>query len=297
MTFLRLGTACAVLDDEGRVLLSQRGDLRVWNLPGGRVDAGELLAETAAREVREETGVIAHIERPVGLYYLAGWNRLNVVYAGWPLGGSLLEKTNESRANGYFDLRHLPDSVRWEWLLFDVISDERPLPRIIETPPDELRRVRRQFRLRWLKNLLSGRPEPRYPRFEVRVVGLVWDEGHRWVLTLPDTRGRTLPRVVCSGARAPWDELAAALSRYGNPIFHWVGLWQDAARDKLEFVFAATIEESDLPWPAEWSTARNAALTGQDAAYIERVRPAYARDPVWTIVQEAETIIESKEAV
>lgn len=294
MAFLRLGAACAVLDDEGRVLLSRRGDLNVWNLPGGRVDAGELLTETAAREVQEETGVIAHVERAVGLYYLEGWNRLNVVYAGWPLGGSLLEKTNESRANGYFDLRHLPEGVSWEWLLFDVISDERPLPRVIETPPDDLQRARRQLRLRWFKNLLAGRPEPRYPRFEVRAVGLIWDESHRRVLTLPDARRRVLPRIVCSGARAPWHELAAAVGPYNSPVFHWVGLWQDTAQDEMEFVFAATVEEADLPEPAEWSTARNAALAGRDAVYVEHTRPAYARDPVWTIVQEAEMVIKNK---
>jgi ADP-ribose pyrophosphatase YjhB (NUDIX family) len=70
---LRLGVVCAVVDDEGRLLLSQRGDLGVWGLPGGRLDAGERLDAAAAREVLEETGVVVKVERAVGLYYLAGW--------------------------------------------------------------------------------------------------------------------------------------------------------------------------------------------------------------------------------
>ena len=37
-----------------------------WGLPKGHVEPGETLAETAIREVREETGVEAAIERPLG---------------------------------------------------------------------------------------------------------------------------------------------------------------------------------------------------------------------------------------
>ncbi len=58
-----LATSAAVFRD-GRVLLARRGQrpaLGVWTLPGGRVEAGERLAEAAAREVMEEVGVTCAI--------------------------------------------------------------------------------------------------------------------------------------------------------------------------------------------------------------------------------------------
>jgi ADP-ribose pyrophosphatase YjhB (NUDIX family) len=55
-----VGAAAAVFDQEGRVLLVRRGRpprLGAWGLPGGMLEVGELLADAAAREVREECGV------------------------------------------------------------------------------------------------------------------------------------------------------------------------------------------------------------------------------------------------
>lgn len=54
-----LAVSAAIFRD-GRVLLAQRAGRPLagrWSLPGGRVEAGERLAEAAAREVREEVGL------------------------------------------------------------------------------------------------------------------------------------------------------------------------------------------------------------------------------------------------
>jgi ADP-ribose pyrophosphatase YjhB (NUDIX family) len=301
MSFLRLGVACAVMDDEERVLLSRRGDLDIWNLPGGRLDSGERLDEAAAREVREETGVIPHVERPVGLYYWASWERLNVLYAGWPLGGEPLANTGESRDNRYFDTRHLPDNLLWgEWMVFDALSETRPMPRVLETPAHELRAVKRRLAWRWVKNLLRGRPEPRYPRFRVHAVGVVWDEDFQRVLTFSGAdNGYSLPRVVCTGGLPPWEELAGRVYQqcWLKPTFQWVGLWHDVENDTFEFIFAATVPEImpsgitkvNLRGGAEeenswWLPGVNVPLIGRDAEYLLRVRPTYMADAVWTIM-------------
>jgi 8-oxo-dGTP pyrophosphatase MutT (NUDIX family) len=52
----------------GRLLMIQRSDTGRWALPGGILDLGERIAETAVRETREETGVEIHITGLVGVY-------------------------------------------------------------------------------------------------------------------------------------------------------------------------------------------------------------------------------------
>jgi 8-oxo-dGTP diphosphatase len=66
---IALGAACAIFDDAGRVLLVHHtyGHLN-WELPGGLGEAGETPDETAARELLEETGLLASLDRLTGVY-------------------------------------------------------------------------------------------------------------------------------------------------------------------------------------------------------------------------------------
>lgn len=64
-----LSVACCVLRDDAALLVKHAyGPTRGrWHVPGGHVELGESLAEAAAREVWEETGVQARPARIVGL--------------------------------------------------------------------------------------------------------------------------------------------------------------------------------------------------------------------------------------
>lgn len=50
------------------VLVVQRCDNGVWELPGGRVDIGESVIDAAVRETLEEAGILVRITGLVGLY-------------------------------------------------------------------------------------------------------------------------------------------------------------------------------------------------------------------------------------
>ncbi|MFL6129154.1 MAG: NUDIX hydrolase [Mycobacteriales bacterium] len=79
----RVPCAGAVVHDPvGRLLMVRRGQepgRGLWSLPGGRCEPGETAAETAVREVREETGLdvaagplLGRVERsgPGGVVYV-----------------------------------------------------------------------------------------------------------------------------------------------------------------------------------------------------------------------------------
>ncbi|MEM6527167.1 MAG: hypothetical protein AAF653_02670, partial [Chloroflexota bacterium] len=132
------------------------------------------------------------------------------------------------------------------------------------------------------------RPEPKHVRFDVRAVAVIWDRPHKRILTMHGKHERVLPYVPCDGKRAPWEELARGLRRWLNtaPELHWVGVWQDTTTDAIEFVFAATVDEHSIATATEWQSARNAALMGRDALYVNCIKSTYRTDFIWLLAHQ-----------
>jgi ADP-ribose pyrophosphatase YjhB (NUDIX family) len=87
-----------VVNDDGAILLIRRGDNDNWAAPGGAMDLGESLVDTAVRETLEETGVNVEITGLVGIYtdprhvilYTSNGEvrqEFSVVFTGRPTGG------------------------------------------------------------------------------------------------------------------------------------------------------------------------------------------------------------------
>ena len=60
---LVLVAACALVDADGRVLLTERPAGKpmagLWEFPGGKIETGERPEETLIRELKEELGIVA----------------------------------------------------------------------------------------------------------------------------------------------------------------------------------------------------------------------------------------------
>ena len=61
-------TTAVISDEQDRILLIKRRDNDLWALPGGGMDLGESIVETAVREVKEETGLDVEVTGLIGVY-------------------------------------------------------------------------------------------------------------------------------------------------------------------------------------------------------------------------------------
>lgn len=109
-------------DGARELLLMQRSDNAHWGLPGGYVERGESVADAAAREVFEETGVRIAVGRLVGVYsdpgsmvieYAAGQrvHAVNLCFEATPVGRGAPTTPDEALASGYFALDALPEPL------------------------------------------------------------------------------------------------------------------------------------------------------------------------------------------
>lgn len=64
----KIGCSVAAFDDAGRVAIIRRADNGRWALPGGYAEVGSSPSENALRELHEETGLEAGLERLSGVY-------------------------------------------------------------------------------------------------------------------------------------------------------------------------------------------------------------------------------------
>lgn len=67
-TTIVVAATAFVVDQDGRILLVQRSDTGRWTLPGGVLELGERITDTALRETREETGVDILVTGLIGVY-------------------------------------------------------------------------------------------------------------------------------------------------------------------------------------------------------------------------------------
>jgi 8-oxo-dGTP pyrophosphatase MutT (NUDIX family) len=61
-------SANVIVTDDDRILMIRRSDNGNWAVPGGAMDLGESMVDTAVRETFEETGIRCEVTGLVGIY-------------------------------------------------------------------------------------------------------------------------------------------------------------------------------------------------------------------------------------
>ena len=108
---------------DAHMLMVQRGQdpgRGLWSLPGGRVEAGEFLAQAVEREVREETGIAVEVGELVGILEVPGDPHYVILdYFASPLG----------------DAEPVPaaDAQDARWVHVDAVHELECTPRFVET--------------------------------------------------------------------------------------------------------------------------------------------------------------------
>ncbi len=108
-----VAVVAALAERGGRIFLARRaghkGSSGLWELPGGKLEAGEMAAAALVRELREELGVRARVDPvPYDLYdreLESGRYRFLVFRTAWD--GDPGASTDHDRW-GYFDPRDIP---------------------------------------------------------------------------------------------------------------------------------------------------------------------------------------------
>ncbi|MFJ2005603.1 NUDIX hydrolase [Streptomyces chartreusis] len=101
-----VSVAGVVVREDGRVLVIRRADNGRWEPPGGVLERDEAIEEGVRREVYEETGIEAHVERLTGVYKNMTMGVVALVFRCSPAGGHE-ELSDESTAVAWLT----PDEV------------------------------------------------------------------------------------------------------------------------------------------------------------------------------------------
>lgn len=133
------GVTAVVINERDEILLQLRRDSETWAPPSGGVEPGETAADTAIREVCEETGISVVPERVVAV--LSGRNykvtypngdqmaTVTTVFRCWPTGAAAPRvNDDESLAVRYFPRAALPENMlpRHQRIIALALQDDAP---------------------------------------------------------------------------------------------------------------------------------------------------------------------------
>ncbi|GAA5415966.1 RNA pyrophosphohydrolase [Paraliobacillus ryukyuensis] len=131
-----------VFNKNGHVLMHLRADNQTWGFPGGYMELGESIEDTARREVYEETGLQLGELSLLSVYSgmgnkktLANGDQVELVqhwFTCHEYSGELVKQNEESLDANFFSLEALPEKIfaSQQKVVNDLKSDwQRPIVR------------------------------------------------------------------------------------------------------------------------------------------------------------------------
>lgn len=112
---LTAGTILVVFNDKNEILMQLRSDYKQWGFPGGGLELGESLEDTAKRELEEETGLILDSLKLIDI--VSG----EETYREYPNGDKVYDVTAVYEVTGYHGNLKINDdeSLDFEWFSFE----------------------------------------------------------------------------------------------------------------------------------------------------------------------------------
>ncbi|MFB7907803.1 NUDIX hydrolase [Kitasatospora sp. NPDC056076] len=107
-TLHSVSVAGVVVREDGRVLAIRRADNGAWEPPGGVLELDEGIEDGVCREVYEETGIHAGVERLTGVYKNLRRGVVALVFRCRPEGG---------------EVQLSDESIEVGWLTADEVSE------------------------------------------------------------------------------------------------------------------------------------------------------------------------------
>ena len=112
---------CIIYNENNEILLEERVDDNKWGLPGGCMELGETIEETAYREVLEETGLKVENLKLFNIYSGKKEHHIypngdevyfvNIVFETNKFSGELHIADNESKSLKFFGIDKIPKQI------------------------------------------------------------------------------------------------------------------------------------------------------------------------------------------
>lgn len=251
---MRIGTDGVLVNEFGKVLLIQRNDTRTFATPGGGVERGELPIDNIAREIREETGIIA---LPVRLVSLNFWALKPTGFLGFTFRciqrGGELQTSPESPRVGFYATKPLPQpmlTMNRERIEHGLKHTGGPVDwwTINHSP---MMRIGRLFifgvlyPLMDLKRKVQGQPGYQDPPAWEITVRVVLQDKQGDVLWGKTAVGWQLPGGLVEGMVAPWDTAVSLTQQQTTLTPHLKdlrGVYVTEGSSQITLVFTAVAD-------------------------------------------------------